>query len=110
MPGLEAVKGKENIVRTTQGMDATELKELTDSLDKTTTRSTLNVILSQPITKAKRIIAPFLVILPELDNQTPLQSAKKAAKLAAEGDLVKVEGDHFDLYYSCVGYDDNIRA
>lgn len=78
--------------------------------NKIAARSLLSFPISRPATAAHRIVAPYLVVVPEYDSVAPKAAAEQVARVAKQGELLEVEGGHFDLYRGGVGYERNLRG
>jgi pimeloyl-ACP methyl ester carboxylesterase len=53
-----------------------------------------------PATRTGEITAPVLVVASRTDRFAPFAAAEALARSAANGTLVEIEGDHFDVYSS----------
>jgi alpha/beta superfamily hydrolase len=78
--------------------------------NKITARSVITMPLARPALQASKIIAPFLVVVPQYDTVAPLEAAKQVAEVAKNAELVEVPGGHFDVYDGRIGWDENIKA
>ncbi|EAW25567.1 alpha/beta hydrolase [Aspergillus fischeri NRRL 181] len=93
-----------------QGWDRLVSMEDMPFPNKIAARSLFSVLTNRPVHKAHKIRKPYLIILPTWDGQAPLSAAEKTAALAPLGEGLRVQGGHFDLYYSGPAFDENIRG
>jgi acetyl esterase/lipase len=78
--------------------------------NRLTARSVLTFPLARPALLASKIVAPFLIVVPQYDTVAPLEAAKLVAAEAKNAELVEVPGGHFDVYDGRIGWDENIKA
>jgi predicted dienelactone hydrolase len=102
MPGEEGIVGVKNITER-EGLFGDEVFTIT-------ARSAFNIMFHRPVRRAKRITAPYLVVLPEYDNQAPREAAKLAAEQAPKGEIHNAIGGHFDIYYGAKGFEQNLAG
>ncbi|OAA74895.1 hypothetical protein LEL_06883 [Akanthomyces lecanii RCEF 1005] len=78
--------------------------------NKIAARSIFSLMGNRPILKIHKSVKPYLIVLPEWDNQAPLDSAEEVVWRAPFGEDFRFRGGHFDLYYNGIAYEENIRA
>jgi alpha/beta superfamily hydrolase len=78
--------------------------------NKVAARSVLTMLAYRPAQLADRIVAPYLMVLPEYDSVAPLAAAKDVAKRVKSIESVTVPGGHFDVYEGMIGWEKNIEA
>jgi uncharacterized protein len=69
----------------------------------------LRIALYRPIARAARIACPWLVVVAEHDAITPPQPAVAAAARAPQGELVRLDCEHFEAYAGPV-WERNVAA
>jgi len=61
-------------------------------------RIALSILQYRPITKVGLIKCPVLYVVAERDGITPAKATLKAAEMTENSEVVRVDGDHFDVY------------
>jgi len=61
-------------------------------------RIALSIVRYRPVEEVERIRCPVLYVVAERDGITPAEAALKAAKMTKNSEVLRVNGDHFDVY------------
>jgi len=61
-------------------------------------RIALSIVRYRPITKVGLIECPVLYVVAERDGITPAKAILKAAEMTKNSEVIKVDGNHFDVY------------
>jgi fermentation-respiration switch protein FrsA (DUF1100 family) len=77
--------------------------------NRLTARSVLFFPLYSPNRKARRIVTPYLLCVPEFDTVVPREAAIEVSRKAKHGELFITKGGHFDLYDGMEGYQKNLE-
>ncbi|AIG98573.1 MAG: uncharacterized protein PWQ40_2169 [Archaeoglobus sp.] len=63
-------------------------------------RIALSIVRYRPVERVERIRCPVLYVVAERDGITPAEAALKAAEMTKNSEVLRVNGDHFDVYLS----------
>ncbi len=105
-PGKRAVFASDEALA---GLELTKPREPTRWNNQVAARSVLGLAAHRPVQHAARITCPILLIVPEADTVAPAGRTLVVAERAANAELHRSKGGHYDVYEGGAAYEETLR-